>query len=317
MKIKKDQFAGEEEHDDRPDTDDGVEEGEVKELPTEPDPNEEPSGGSEEEKEARKERRAERGKLRQAAEAAEARAVELERQVNEANAKAVAAQESARMLALWQQNQGQNRPDPWQTAINNEVVAKRKALMLEHQSLVNENKYDAAAKERLLAEWNQTEQRQQEIITHKQLYIRDQQARQNQPDPQEAANVAAFNSRMQSDFPDIMADKRFVDHMTASYFKLLAENKPNTWETAALAAAETRRAFRLGTRPPPDAATKARYSGVGGSTNGGPSNGKIAMLPKYQRMAHARYPNLSEREAEKKWAATVGKKVLDGDSGEN
>lgn len=319
-RIKKDQFRDAEE----PRDDDGPEpaeqeeeEGKVQELSTEPDPNEEPEGESDEAKTARKERRANRFKEAQELATEERkRREEAEQRANEAAARAAAAEQTARMVAeqarSWTQGAQQ---DPWQAAIENEVAPKRKALMAEHRDLVASGKYDAAEQARLAGEWSKLDIRQQEIVTHKALYYRDMEAQRNAPNLQAQANEAAFNSRMQSEFPDIMANRQHVDHMTATFFQLRAEGKPNDWTTAAAAAALTRRAFKLGTRPPPDAATKARYSGVGGGANGhtNGSSGKIPMLPKYKKMAEARYPDDPPATAHKKWAQTVGKAVMESD----
>lgn len=71
---------------------------------------------------------------------------------------------------------------------------------------------------------------------------------------------------------------------------------------------ETMTALRLGGKGKPTATEKARLSGQssGGSSGGGAGPG-IAMTRDLRRMATALYSDLSEDDAVKKWAQTVGK----------
>jgi hypothetical protein len=314
MAIKKDPF----DDDDDDKTVEPVEaeeqEGPVKELPVEPDPNEEASAGDTEEvKAARRERRQNRFKEAQAsAEAEKARADAAERQLNEERTARIATETAARTY-VEANRANQPQYDPWQVAAD-EVKTRRLALANEVKILTAEGKYDAEQQQRLLGEWTATEQRLNDISVNKQLYYRDQQQRQYAPNHQAQAQEAAVGAQIQTRYPDVVANPQAARFMEMTFLRAVqAEGRPNNWETADAAAAEARRAFKLGRPPPADAATKARYSGISAGSNGsanGASNGKIGMTSKYKAMAHTRFPDLSEEQAEKKWAQTVGKKIL-------
>jgi hypothetical protein len=104
-------------------------------------------------------------------------------------------------------------------------------------------------------------------------------------------------------------------YQLASERGLTAQNitKAQYYELLEEAAEETRQRFGLGNRrraPAPDAATKARFSGVPARSNGG--NGetiRVTVGSHQRRMAMARYPDLSEEEAVKKWAHGPGKRA--------
>lgn len=288
---------------------------EVEQVSTEPDPNEEHAGETEEQKEARRERRANRFKeAQEARQAAEAKAAELERQAMEATARAAAAEQVARSYVEYQRATQQPGEDPWKRAAD-QVFNKRLALRSQADELAKNNQFVGEARDKMMRAWQDTEVELQEIAAHKQLYIQNQQSQQYRPNTQAEAEQAAFNARLRSEFPDIIGDQRYTQHMSNTYFAMLAEGKPNTWQTAAAAAAHTRRTFRLNGPPAPDAVTKAKYAGVGGGANGGngASNGKIPMLPKYKKMAHARFPDDPPAVAEKKWAQTAGRKILESE----
>jgi hypothetical protein len=288
-------------------------------VSTEPDVNDEDSeqpGESEEKKAERRERRRERGKLREAAEEAQRQLAETQRQLDAERTARIATETTANNLAQWQRwQQQQPQKDPWEQAIENEVTNRRNSLRAEHAELIRTEKYTPAEQQRMLAEWQKTETRLQEIVTGKQLYIRDMQARQNAPAQAEAAATAAAQAQIGARYPDIVQNERAALWMTHRHMQMVqAEGKPNTWETADLAAAETRRAFKMGQRPAPDAVTKARYSGVGGGANGHANgDGSIEMTPKFKRMAEALHPDDKPSVAWKKWAQGPGKKMLAGD----
>jgi hypothetical protein len=315
---KKDPFADDEEEKVEESSSEPEEEGKPKSLSVEGDPNEE-EGGSDEEKEERKERR--RNRFKEAQEgmrAAEERAARLDSERTEALARAAAAEQVARQAAEWSQRQAQPQKDPWEQAIENEVISKRSAIRAEMENLRNANTYTPQEQQRLANEWQRTEVRQTEILMGKQLYYRDMQQRQQAPQQQQAAAEAALTQQIRMRYPDIVNNPKAYAYMEATFLRSVnAEQKPNDWNTADHAAQEARRAFRLGAPPPPDAATKARYSGIGGGANGhvngNGGGGKIEMLPKFKKMARALYPDMPAHKAEEKWAKTAGKKILEGD----
>ena len=284
-------------------------------LSVEPDPNDddaEQEGDTEEKKAERRERRKERGTLRAAAEEERRRREDLERQLTEERAARAATEQTARMVAEYARSQAQPQVDPWQQAIENEVQPKRQALMAEHRQLAESGKYTPEEQKRLALEWNKLDQRQQEIITHKALYYRDLQAQQTVPQQEERARIIAANEQIKIRYPDILQNPQAAEYMNLTFMRMTrAEGKPNTWDTGDLAAAETRRAFKMGNRPAPDAATKARYSGVGGGANGHTNgDGKIEMTGRFKKLAESLYPDMPPAKAHKKWAEGPGKKIL-------
>lgn len=310
--ARKDPFDDDDNETTQPTPEPAEEKGEK--LSVEPDPNDEDSEQStdtEEQKAARRERRKERGTLRAAAEDERKRREDAERVANEAVARATAAETTARLWAE-QSRQSQPQVDPWAQAIENEVTPRRQALMAEHRQLVESQKYTPEEQRRLAAEWNKLDIRQQEIITHKQLYYRDLQAQQTAPQMEERQRLIALNEQIKVRYPDIIANEDAARWMNYRFMQMVqAERKPNTFETGDLAAAETRRAFKMGTRPAPDAATKARYSGVGGGANGHTNgDGKIEMIPRFRKLAESLYPDMPPAKAHKKWAEGPGKKIL-------
>lgn len=99
-----------------------------------------------------------------------------------------------------------------------------------------------------------------------------------------------------------IASERGMPQTKAAYLAIIRE-----------AAEETRQRFGLGQRqrrPAPDTATKSRFSGVPARSNGaGGETVRVSIGRDQRRMAAARYPELSEEEAVKKWANGPGKRA--------
>lgn len=291
------------------------EDAKVEKVSTEPDPNDddaEQPGDSDEQKQARKEKRQERGRLRQAADEARQQAAILHQQLQEERAARVATETTARHIAEFARASQQPQRDPWEVAMENEVTSRRASLRAEHENLVRSERYTPEQQQRMLAEWQKTEIRLQELVNGRANYYRDMQAQQAAPQQETRAREIAAQEQIKIRYPDILANPRATAYMDLTFQRMTkAEGRENNWDTGDLAAAETRRAFRMGTRPAPDAATKARYSGVGGGANGHANgDGSIDMIPKFKRMAEALFPDDKPSVAYKKWAQGPGKRML-------
>ena len=93
---------------------------------------------------------------------------------------------------------------------------------------------------------------------------------------------------------------------------VLAEGKPDTYETMNAALAETRRVLKIGRSPSPSEGLKSKFGGAprGGAAKEAPKS--FPMTKQYKRMARAAYPHLPEEKAIEKWVKTTGRDLLDG-----
>lgn len=288
---------------------------EVSVEPEERDENDdEPAGETGESAESRAEKKRNRYReQREGREAAEKRLAEMDRQLQEERVARVAAQTAAQMYATQQQNQ-QPQQDPWAEA-EKHVTEKFKFILGETNRLKLENRLDEATVSRLQTEWIDTQRAQQELVVRKQLWQQSAEQQRMAPQYEQQQRVVAVEARLNAEFPEVMNHAAAKAHAIGGWQQAMASGKANTWETAKEVMAATMRAFRLGRPPPIDDVTRRRYSGIGGGSNGaGGTRATFRMTKAHEKMAEGRYPSLSPELAHKKWAQTVGKKMLEEDS---
>jgi hypothetical protein len=288
---------------------------EGKEVPTEPDENDdEPAGETGESAESRAEKKKNRYREnREAREAAEKRAADMDRQLQEERTARIAAQTAAQFYATQQQSQQQPQQDPWAEA-ENHVKEKFKFILGETTRLRAENRLDETATSRLQNEWLETQRAQQELVVRKQLWAQSYEQQRMAPQYEQQQRVAAVEARLSAEYPEVMNHQAAKAHAIGGWQQAMASGKANSWETAKEVMASTMRAFRLGRPPPVDDVTRRRYSGIGGGSNGaGPGRATFRMTKAHEKMAEGRYPRLTPELAHKKWAQTVGKKILEED----
>lgn len=287
------------------------EEEEGKEVPTEPDENDdEPAGEPGESAESRAEKKRNRYReQREARETAEKRVADMDRQLQEERAARIAAQ----VYAQQQQAPPQPQQDPWAPA-ENHLKDKFRFILGETTRLRSENRLDEAATTRLQNEWLEAQHEQQKLVVQKHLWMQNAEQQRMAPQYEQQQRVAAVEARLAAEFPEVMNHQAAKAHAIGGWQQAMASGKANSWETAKEVMASTMRAFRLGKPPPVDDITRRRYSGIGGGSNGaGPSRATFRMTKAHEKMAEGRYPKLSPELAHKKWAQTVGKKILEED----
>lgn len=75
---------------------------------------------------------------------------------------------------------------------------------------------------------------------------------------------------------------------------------------------ETLTTFKLGKKPAPSATERSRLTGVPSAGSGGSSSRSgITMNPAFERMAKAAYPELSDKDAIRKWVDGPGRRLRD------
>lgn len=291
----------------------GEEEEEGKEVSVEPDENDE-GPETPENRETRNEAKRNRYKeQRESREAAERKLAEYERQLQEERA-ARAAERAAAEFYVRQAQQPQQQVDPWAESEKN-VKDKFQYILSESNRLKLENRLDEAETKRLQQEWIENQQRQQELVARKLLWQQAQYQQAQQPQYEQQQRIAAAQARLEAEFPEVMNHQAAKAHAMGGWQQAIAAGKPNNWDTAREVMATTMRAFRLGRPPPPDDVTRRRYSGVGGGGNGGGAvRTTFKMTKAHEKMAEGRFPSLSPEAAHKKWAQTVGKKILEDDA---
>lgn len=112
--------------------------------------------------------------------------------------------------------------------------------------------------------------------------------------------------------PDVYGNNAALQYATGEFNKRVARGEPDNIETHDAAMEEARQVI-LGKRPRPDAAQRARATGMssGGKATGAVDRPKIDM-PKgshQYRMAVAMYPNLEPAQACQKWVNQHGAKL--------
>lgn len=138
---------------------------------------------------------------------------------------------------------------------------------------------------------------------------------QPQMSPEQLTQAAEYR-RIQTQYADIYAHPQARAWGDGALRQRVALNNGQlTYELIDEVAQETRQRFGLGNghrrhAPPPDAATKARFSAVPARSNGGGDGTvKVVIGRDQRRIAQARYPDLSEEDAVKKWARGPGRRA--------
>jgi hypothetical protein len=298
---------------------------EPEEVSTEPDVNDDDDGAKAGEDDAQKASRNARrqNRFREAKEAAEEanrRLQDTERRLTEETAARVAAQEASRQVQQYAVIQQQSRQqDPWEEAFS-QVDREARAIVNEANRLKAEGKWDDAAADRVQTEYGRVQRKQQTLVVQQENARRDWAARQQAPNQQLAAAEAAYAARLATEFPEVTNHPQAFSWAIFEYQKATkAEGKPDSWETASKVMNEAAMRFKLRKAPAPDEATRRRYSGVGGGSNGGTNGhkgGTIQMIPAFRKMAESRYKDLAKKDpklAWKKWAENEGKSVMEDD----
>jgi len=111
-------------------------------------------------------------------------------------------------------------------------------------------------------------------------------------------------------YPEVYNNPQAFKYAQATYQRRSALGEQVTNAMVDEVMNETMTQFKLGGKPTPSASEKSRMSGIpsAGSSGGSPKSG-IVMNPAFTRMATAAYPDLSEKDAIKKWVDGPGKKL--------
>lgn len=113
--------------------------------------------------------------------------------------------------------------------------------------------------------------------------------------------------QMQTEFPDVMSNPVQFQHAKAAYMRSTSEGKEGGVHLAREVLERTRKDFGRGEKPKPGDADRARYSGQSRRSGSGGTVKKTVTMGKEQRkMAIARWPELDESAAYKKWAKEIG-----------
>ena len=114
-------------------------------------------------------------------------------------------------------------------------------------------------------------------------------------------------------YPDVYANPNAYEYAEGRFKQRKALGEVATHALVDEVMAETMATFKLGKKPAPSASERSRMSGVpsSGSGGGGRSDSGLVMTPELRRMAVARYSDLPEPEAIKKWVNGPGKKLRD------
>jgi hypothetical protein len=138
---------------------------------------------------------------------------------------------------------------------------------------------------------------------------------QQQASPQQIAQMAEY-SRIRNQYSDIYGHPQALAWGEGALRQRIALNGGQlTYELLDEVAQETRQRFGLSNghrrhAPPPDAATRARFSAVPARSNGaGDGTVRVVIGRDQRRIAQARYPDLSEDDAVKKWARGPGRRA--------
>lgn len=111
-------------------------------------------------------------------------------------------------------------------------------------------------------------------------------------------------------YPEVYNNPDAFAYARGTFERRKARKEPITNDLVDEVMQETMAEFRLGKRSAPSATERSRMSGLpsAGSGGGAPRTG-VVMTPALTRMAIAAHPNLSEKDAVKKWVDTTGKRL--------
>lgn len=265
---------------------------------------------TEEQREARRERRRER---KSQFEEARQRAEQAERDAQQARADAAAARQQAEQLSNWYRQQQQPQQDPFaahERALQEEFnFLTEKAALLQQKGEMTDDKL-ADLRQRTFG----VMQRQAGLAAQRQLYYQNAQAQQYQQQNAGNADAQAVIQRLRMDYPDVLGNEKAWQYAWGTYNSALATGKvkANPWDTVQDIMNDTRRVFGMSRAPAPSEATKRRFSGIGGGTNGAArqSGPKTVVMGKHEKgMAKTMYPELYKKDpslAYKKWARECG-----------
>lgn len=128
--------------------------------------------------------------------------------------------------------------------------------------------------------------------------------------PQRAQNDR--NNRLAAKHPDVFGNQRALQYAAGEVSRRLARGDAETDDLHDAVMEEARQVI-LGKRPPPDAAQRARATGLPTGARGAPAGERSTFaMPKGghdYRMAIAMFPNLEPAQACQKWVNVVGKKL--------
>lgn len=123
----------------------------------------------------------------------------------------------------------------------------------------------------------------------------------------------ALTMQLRNEWPDIYSNPKAIEYVVGAMQMRRARGEADSKELHDSCAQEARQVI-LGVRPAPDAAQRARASGVtrgGGALGAAPKGaGSIVFTRELKAIATAMYPRLTEAEAMQRWANKVGPKHL-------
>lgn len=237
------------------------------------------------------------------------RAERLERELQETR------MAQARMQGLIEANlrtqQAPSGPDPRESRVK-EVMRR--------QSEFYEN-YTANAANMTAEQRREASERAQELEIEKSNALFELNAARagygRQQDPR-MIQQQVVKAQLDARYPDIAADPRAAHVGMLIFQQMVAEGKADSWDTADLAAEETRKRLGMkgsGKAPKPTRETQARFvgapSGPRGGGGGAAPSGPIRITKKQAEMAENAYPELAKKDpgkAHQKWWNDVGKK---------
>jgi hypothetical protein len=195
-----------------------------------------------------------------------------------------------------QRQPAQQQGDPYQarlSAIRARQAEAHRALMAERAA----GTYTDARDAHYTAIAAEIEDEKATVIAERTMARMEPAARQ-----QQAQQVWAHK------YPEVYNNPKAFRYAQATFARRDAAGEKIDTEQIDEIMQETMTALRLGGKGKPTATEKARLSGQssGGSSGGGAAAG-VPMTRDLRRMATALYSDLSEEDAVKKWANTVGK----------
>lgn len=111
-------------------------------------------------------------------------------------------------------------------------------------------------------------------------------------------------------YPDVYNNPNAFKYAQARFQQRVALGEATSNDMVDEIMNETLTTFKLGKKPAPSATERSRLTGIPSSGGGGSSaRSGIAMNPSFERMAKAAYPELSDKDAIKKWVDGPGKRL--------
>lgn len=127
-----------------------------------------------------------------------------------------------------------------------------------------------------------------------------------------ALQQAQVRQTWESKYPEVYGNERAFAYAKATFERRKALGDAVTNDLVDEVMNDTLTTFKLGGKRAPSASEKAKLSGLPASGTGGGGGNKgagITLTPELRRMAVARYSDLPEAEAIKKWVNGPGKKL--------